>query len=82
MASLAQITANRANAAHSTGPRTPEGKARSASNAIRHGLTAATLIVRDDEHDAFESLRSSLIEELAPVGAIETVVFNELLHAS
>jgi hypothetical protein len=38
MASDNQIVANRENARHSTGPKTPDGKAHSARNATRHGL--------------------------------------------
>lgn len=41
MASHRQIKANRANATHSTGPKTRRGKARSSRNALRHGLARA-----------------------------------------
>jgi len=82
MASPAQIAANRGNALHSSGPVTPEGKARVAQNAIKHGLTAKNLVVRADEREEFESLRDSLTAELAPQGAIETLTFNQLLHAA
>src|ERR1035437_1343124 len=40
--SVNQLAANRANAAQSTGPRSPEGKARSALNSRKHGFTAST----------------------------------------
>ena len=44
MATEKQIIANQQNALHSTGPRTDSGKRRSRRNAIRHGLTAETII--------------------------------------
>jgi hypothetical protein len=57
MTSPKQIEANRRNALHSTGPATDAGKQRSRRNAIRHGLTAETVITTlEDEEDykAFE----------------------------
>jgi len=82
MATAAQITANRLNSQHSTGPVSAEGKARIAQNARKHGLTALHLVVREDEREDFESLRNSLLAELMPQGAVETVTFEEVLHAA
>jgi hypothetical protein len=82
MATAAQITANQANAQRSTGPRTPEGKARAARNAVRHGLTARHLVVRDDEREDLAQLQAELTAELDPSGPTETIVFEELLHAA
>ena len=72
MATPSQIIANQQNAQSSTGPSTPEGKARVSQNAIKHGLTSKHLIIREDEQDEFAALQ----------GAIETVTFHDLVHAA
>ncbi len=45
----ARLAANRRNAAKSTGPKTPEGKARSRANALKHGLCASVCVPEDVE---------------------------------
>ena len=82
MASPAQHIANQANAQHSTGPRTPEGKARVAQNAVRHGLTAKHLVIRPDDQAEFDQFQADLAAELDPQGAVEALTFHELLHAA
>lgn len=52
MTSLEQFEANRRNALRSTGPKTDGGKRRSRVNAVRHGLTAETVVgILEDAED-------------------------------
>jgi transposase len=58
MISFRQIEANRRNALGSTGPKTEDGKWRSRRNAVRHGLTAETVVVAledIEDYHAFEA---------------------------
>jgi hypothetical protein len=71
MASIAQVTANIANAQKSTGARTEKGKYRTRLNAYRHGLTGQIQLLTADEHEAFDQHCSGIRESLDPVGALE-----------
>ena len=63
---------SRRNGALSRGPRTPAGKARSSTNALRHGLTAEALVVLPGEDvAAFHSLGDRMRSTLAPEGELE-----------
>jgi hypothetical protein len=65
-----RLDANRANATHSTGPRTPEGKTRSAQNSRKHGFAAAKFaVVRLEELDSVAKLRADAIAAYQPVNS-------------
>jgi len=80
--SSARRAANTANAQHSTGPRTPEGQARSSQNARTHGLTARDLIVAPNEREEFEELLDDYQTDVKPQGAIQHTLFDELVGAA
>src|SRR5437667_8306801 len=80
--SPARLAANAANAQHSTGPRTPEGQARSSQNARTHGLTARDLVIAPDEREEFDELLHSYQTEIKPQGAIQQTLFDELVAAA
>jgi uncharacterized protein YbaR (Trm112 family) len=74
-----QLDANRLNAQKSTGPRTPEGKARSAQNALKHGLLAQRTILVDEDEDQFDDIRRALFEDLAPDGPFEILLVERIV---
>jgi hypothetical protein len=79
MTSTAQVSANRANAPKSTGPRTPEGKAAVAQNAVRHGLLAQEVVIKGEDPGEFEFYRDQMLEELAPVGQMESMLAQRIV---
>jgi hypothetical protein len=81
--SPARAAASRRNGARSRGPKTPEGKARSAQNALKHGLRAQQCIVLPGERAAaFEAFEAALLADLAPQGALQTVLAQRIVAAS
>ena len=61
-----QLIANRENAQHSTGPRTPEGKKRSSLNALRHGLTGQVVVMPYEDLQAYNAFLDRYIKGLDP----------------
>src|SRR6185436_4192778 len=63
MTSFRQIQANRRNALKSTGPTSEEGKQQSRCNAVRHGLTAETVIVALEDAEDYKAFETATIIE-------------------
>jgi hypothetical protein len=77
-----QLAANRANAANSTGPRTPEGKARSAQNARKHGFTASSFaVVRLEDLNEVAHLKEDLVNLYHPVNSQELFALERVALA-
>jgi hypothetical protein len=71
MTSFRQIEANRRNAIQSTGPKTEEGKGHSRRNAIRHGLSAETVIENVEDIDDYRGFEAAVIADYDARTAVE-----------
>ena len=82
MATTAQVLANRANAQHSTGPKTDAGKAAASQNATSHGLSTSSFALLSHEHpEEFAELLHSLTSEYEPDGPTEEFLITEMARA-
>jgi hypothetical protein len=73
---------NRANAEHSTGPRTDAGKQRSSLNALRHGLTGHVIVLPSEDHAAYQAHTSRFFDDLQPQGALEQQLVQSIADTS
>ena len=78
MVSKRQLEANRLNARRSSGPRTQEGKGRTRMNALRHGLTAKSIVIGDEDSNEFEQLQVDLETDLQPATRLERELVGRL----
>jgi hypothetical protein len=81
MSSFAQWQANRRNAAKSTGPITPEGKEHSRRNAVRHGLTAETVIGALEDAEDYKTFEAAIIADYDAQSAVERELVLRLASA-
>jgi hypothetical protein len=77
-----RIEINRANAQHSTGPKTVEGKQRSSLNALRHGLTGQIVVMPTEDLEAYQLHLKSFTDEYSPAGATEANLVQALADTS
>jgi len=78
----ARALASRRNGARSRGPGTAAGKAKSARNALKHGLCARTLLLDDEDAAALAALASAARAELAPEGALQAELVTRIVAAA
>src|SRR3954451_15006991 len=71
MTTFKQIEANRRNCRRSTGPTTDQGKLRSRRNAVRHGLTAETVICALEDTDDYKAFEAAVIADYDAQSAVE-----------
>src|SRR5882672_564399 len=74
----ARTARNRANAAHSTGPKTEAGKKRSSLNAYRHGLTGQTIILPAEDLVAYQDFTDTYFKDYKPDGTLEKQLVQSL----
>ena len=77
--SAAQLAANRANAQHSTGPRTITGRSRISLNAVKTGLTGETVVLSEEEGERYRALLGKYQNEFQPVGVRESELVQSLI---
>src|SRR3954449_5151385 len=71
MTSFRQIEANRRNAIRSTGPSSTKGKQRSRCNAVRHGLTAETVIGALEDAEDYKAFEAAVTTDYDAQSAVE-----------
>src|SRR5262249_19244582 len=77
-----RVEANRNNAKRSCGPRTPEGKARSRMNSLKHGLTAELVVLPGEDPERLEARAAARKEELKPQGELQDYLVERAVHQS
>ena len=79
MPTEAQINANRLNAQKSTGPTSPEGKARSSLNALKSGIDAWSHIIPGEDPAELEALTAAFQLHYRPAGPTELSLVDTLV---
>jgi hypothetical protein len=81
--SPARAEASRRNGAKSKGPKTAAGKARSAQNALKHGLRAEKFVVVGDENpQEFVAFEAAMLDSLAPEDPLQTFLAGRVVRAA
>jgi len=79
MTNQKQIEANQKNAQQSTGPKTEEGKATVARNALKHGLLSSIVLMQGEDQVFLQELLLGLHAALNPVGELEIMLVDQII---
>jgi hypothetical protein len=82
MSTTAQTTANQANAQHSTGPRTEQGKAAVSTNATTHGATSEKAFVKGENPTEYELHLKKFSEKFRPADCHEIFLVRSMADAA
>jgi len=74
-----QLQANRRNALKSTGPKTAEGKAIVARNAMTHGLRAQHVLIEGESEEEFEQFREAMVAYYEQVEVLEESLVAKII---
>jgi hypothetical protein len=76
-----QAEASRINGAKSNGPVTAEGRAATAQNARKHGLTGGTVVLPHESQANYDALRDSFLKRFRPTDATELDLIQEMVDS-
>jgi hypothetical protein len=71
MSSELKTQTARANGTKSRGPVTPEGRAKSSRNSLRHGLSAKSILLPAESREQFQILLDAHIQQFQPANDVE-----------
>ncbi len=78
MTTKKQTVANQANAKHSSGPKSIEGKQKVSSNRITHGILSTKLLLDGESPEDYQSLLDNLQNQLRPAGTLELALVERI----
>lgn len=73
---------NRRNGQLSTGPRTPEGRATSAKNAVKHGLTSREVVLASESIEVYDQLLEDLTKTFNPEDPFEKILVMRIAQCT
>jgi hypothetical protein len=78
MATERQIEANKLNSQKSTGPKSPEGKAKSSLNRLSHGFASNATVIPGEDPEEFKALLCDLTGEHQPTTVTEQILVEKM----